>query len=195
MHFGTTETTVTSLCLKPLLAWCLFGTRLTSGLKNANGYRTSTSSNSGLPLASARDTLLPLIADTAEFLPLRVPGHPPKFVLHPLLSVDLDGGAVVERNDVSGNITAIHKYIIRTDQLETDTHVFRVRQAPGSASRDDGLGRVVGCSFHPGLRKLCENNRLQGVDFELVFDGTDRHAHGVLVPVTGIREISVDFPP
>lgn len=108
-----------------------------------------------------------LLGDTVEFLPLRVKRKTPLFVMHPMLRVDLDEKAVVGRNSVSGNITVIHRHRFVEKQFEEGTHVFQLRQAPGSAARDAGYpcsGVYVSSEF----KSLCEANVLPGVAFENV---------------------------
>jgi hypothetical protein len=117
--------------------------------------------------------LSPLVTDTVEFLPLHVAGHDPFLVLHSLRRVDLDQNAIVRQGEVSGNISVIRKYSFRREQLEEGLHVFQVRQALGSASRDAGLacsGVLVSSEF----KQACEKNKLLGVTFEEVYDESGR---------------------
>jgi hypothetical protein len=112
--------------------------------------------------------LAPLTTDSVEFLPLRIPGHKPLFVLHPLLRIDLDDGAEVERNSVSGNISVIRRYSFARDQVEVGMHILQVRQAPGSAARNAGYA-CSGILVSAELKELCETNGLCGVAFEKVW--------------------------
>jgi hypothetical protein len=58
-----------------------------------------------------RDLLVELVADSVEFLPLRVSSGKRLFVMHPLLRVDLDDGATVSGKS-GENITAVRKYSV-----------------------------------------------------------------------------------
>lgn len=116
-----------------------------------------------------RKLLAPIVREEAEFLPLKVPGSGHVFVIHPLWPVDLDRNAKVERNSVSKNIVVIEKYSITFDPDEYDgpRHLFRIRQAKGSAARDDGctLSRLI---VSETIKQVAEESGFVGVVFKKV---------------------------
>jgi hypothetical protein len=116
----------------------------------------------------AKDLLLPLVQDAAEFLPLSTESAVPLFVLHPLLRVDLGEDAVVTMNSVSGNIVVIQKYSFNPRELEEAMPIFQARQAVGSAARDAG-GPCSGVLVSEDFCTLVEKNELRGVVFDRVF--------------------------
>ncbi len=116
-----------------------------------------------------RNILSPLVKDTVEFLPLSIASGERLFVLHPLLRADLDyTRAVVHRNVVGGNIIKVEQYAFPAIQEEV-MHMFQLRQAPGSFSRDTGFAYssvLVSREF----KELCEANNVRGAVFPQVFD-------------------------
>lgn len=122
-----------------------------------------------------RVLLLHIVQNTVEFLPLSTDMNLLLFVLHPFIRVDLDDGAVVSRNSVSGNVTVIRKYSFAPnafDELQQDwqqpIHVFQVRHPLGSSARDGGVA-VSGLLVSREFVDLCKKNNLQGVTFKKVF--------------------------
>jgi hypothetical protein len=116
-----------------------------------------------------RKLLAPLVLEEAEFLPLKGPKLGRVYVVHPLWPVDLDGDAKVERNSVSKNITVVRKYSITLDPDEYDgpRHLFRIRQAKGSAARDHGctLSTLIASEK---IKHLAEQNAVAGIVFKKI---------------------------
>jgi hypothetical protein len=121
-----------------------------------------------------RARLAPIVRDEAEFLPLIVPKAGPLYVIHPLWPVDFDRGAKFSCNPVSKNITDVTKYSFTLDPKEFDgpRHLFRMRQAKGSAARDHGYtcGRLI---VSEKIKRTVEKNGLVGVMFNKVFSTKD----------------------
>lgn len=116
-----------------------------------------------------RDLLSPIVRKEAEFLPLEVPKAGPVFVVHPLWPVDFDEGAEVHCNGVSGNITVVRKYSFTLDPAEYDgpRHLFRMRQAKGSAARDHGC-TLKWLIVSEEIKRVCEKHAIAGVVFKKV---------------------------
>ncbi len=113
------------------------------------------------------EVLSGLVEDSAEFLPLRLPGSKRIFVMHTLSRVDLDAHALVDRNKVSGNITDVRKYSFVKQQMRDGMHVFQIRQAAGSAGRDAGYA-VSTVLVSSKFRDICEQYHVQGIIFESI---------------------------
>lgn len=119
-----------------------------------------------------RDLFAPIVGKEAEFLPLAVPEIDPIFVVHPLWPVDFDEHAEVQCNGVSHNITVVRKYsfTLAPDQYDGPRHLFRMRQAKGSAARDHGFtmkSRIVS----EVIKAVCEENGVAGIVFKKVQSG------------------------
>jgi hypothetical protein len=116
-----------------------------------------------------RKLLAPIIKEEAEFLPLKAPKLGRVYVVHPLWPVGLDRDAEVERNPVSKNIGVVNKYSITLDPDEYDgpRHLFRIRQAKGSAARDHGctLSTLI---VSEKIKHVAEQNGLAGIVFKKV---------------------------
>lgn len=112
--------------------------------------------------------LLPIVEDTAEFLPLSTDSAEPLFVLHPLLRLDLDERAVVLKNSVSGNITVIKKYSFDPHDFEERIPIFQVRQGLGSVARSAGFP-CTGVLVCRDVFKVHQKNRFRGVTIDKVF--------------------------
>ncbi|MCE2794133.1 MAG: hypothetical protein LW816_02335 [Planctomyces sp.] len=116
-----------------------------------------------------RRLLVPLVQEEVEFLPLKVASLGKLYVIHPLWPVSLDRYAIVERTSVSGNIMFIDKYSITLDPDEYGgpRHMFRIRQARGSAAHDHG------CTFSKlivseTVKQVAEQNGIAGIMFRKV---------------------------
>ncbi|MFO0810686.1 MAG: hypothetical protein U0746_18820 [Gemmataceae bacterium] len=116
---------------------------------------------------TVRDLWAPIVGEEAEFLPLAVPKIAAVCVVHPLWPVDFDDGAEVTCNGVSGNITAVRKYSFTfgPDSYDGPRHLFRMRQAKGSAARDHGctLSRLV---VSEKIKRVSEKARVTGIAFK-----------------------------
>jgi hypothetical protein len=114
---------------------------------------------------SVRDLWAPIVRDEAEFLPLAVPRIAPVYVVHPLWPVDFDERAEVSCNGVSGNITVVRKYSFNFDEYDGPRHLFRMRQAKGSAARDHGctLNRLI---VSEKIKRVSEEARIAGIAFK-----------------------------
>jgi hypothetical protein len=116
-----------------------------------------------------RELFSPIVGEEAEFLPLKVPNRARVYVIHPLWPVDLDDGAKVSRNSVSKNITVVGKYsfTLDPDQYDGPRHMFRMRQARGSAARDHGctLSTLI---VSETIKAVSEENGLAGISFKKV---------------------------
>jgi hypothetical protein len=116
-----------------------------------------------------RKLFAPVVQEEAEFLPLKIPRLGRVYVIHPLWPVDLDRYAKVERNSVSKNIVMVEKYSITLDPDEYDgtRHMFRIRQAKGSAARDHGctLSTLI---VSEKIKHVAEQNGVAGVVFKKV---------------------------
>ncbi len=116
-----------------------------------------------------RKLFVPIVKEEAEFLPLRVPKLAIVYVIHPLWPVDLDRYAKVDRNPVSKNIVEIEKYSITLDPDAYDgpRHLFRIRQAKGSAARDHGCtcSRLI---VSEKIKQVAEENGVAGIVFKKV---------------------------
>lgn len=116
-----------------------------------------------------RAMLAPIVREEAEFLPLLVEGTGALFVVHPLWPVDFDDRAEVSCNVVSGNITVVRKYsfTLNPDQYDGDRHLFRMKQAKGSAARDHGftLNQLI---VSEKIKDVCERNAITGIIFKKV---------------------------
>jgi hypothetical protein len=115
------------------------------------------------------DLISPIVREEAEFLALDVAETGPLFVVHPLWPVDFDEDAEVSCNAVSGNITVVGKYSFTLDPDEYDgpRHLFRMRQARGSAARDAGF-TLNSLIVSQEIKRLCEKNSIAGVVFKRV---------------------------
>ncbi len=120
-----------------------------------------------------RDLFAPIVQKEAEFLPLAVPQLDPVFVVHPLWPVDFDERAEVQCNGVSHNITVVRKYsfTLDPDQYNGPRHMFRMRQAKGSAARDHGftMSRVIVSEV---IKAVCEEHGVTGIVFKEVQSAT-----------------------
>lgn len=116
---------------------------------------------------SVRDLWFPIVRGEAEFLPLALPKISPVYVVHPLWPVDFDGNAEVECNGVGGNITVVRKYsfTLDPDAYDGPRHLFRMRQARGSAARDHGctLSRLI---VSEKIKRVSEKARVAGIAFK-----------------------------
>ncbi len=114
-----------------------------------------------------RNLIAPIVKDEAEFLPLNIPEKDTAYVIHPLWPVDFDDQAEVHCNAVSKNITVVHKYSFTLDPREFDgpRHLFRMRQAKGSAARDDG-STLKTLIVSETIRDVCEGNAVEGITFK-----------------------------
>ena len=114
-----------------------------------------------------RDLLAPIVREEAEFLPLDVPGIGCVFLVHPLFPVDFDERAVVSCNSVSGNITVVREYSFTLDPDEYDgpRHLFRMRQAKGSASRDAGI-TLSSLIVSQKIKRASERAGIAGIVFK-----------------------------
>jgi hypothetical protein len=125
---------------------------------------------------AVRSFLLPLVKDTVAFLPITVANdaplfaatsnEAPLFVVHPRLRCDLDGGAVVSCNEVSGNITVIRQYSFPAGQ--PTMHIFQLRHPVGSHSRDAGIA-YLSVLVSREFKELCEHHGVRGVRWPQVF--------------------------
>jgi hypothetical protein len=113
------------------------------------------------------EVLSALVQESAEFLPLRLPGSKRVYVMHVLSRVDLDTHALVDRNKVSGNITDVRKYSFVKQQIRDAIHVFQIRQAAGSAGRDAGYA-VSTVLVSSKFKDICEQHQVQGITFERI---------------------------
>lgn len=116
-----------------------------------------------------RNLMAAIVNEEAEFLPLELAEASPVFVVHPLWPVDFDEGAEVSCSGVNGNITAVGKYSFTLDPDEYDgpRHLFRMRQAKGSAARDFGL-TLNSLIVSEEIKRMCEKNSIAGVVFKKV---------------------------
>jgi hypothetical protein len=116
-----------------------------------------------------RDLFAPIVREEAEFLPLAVPRFEPVFVVHPLWPVDFDESAEVLCNEVSRNITEVRKYsfTLDPDQYDGPRHLFRMRQAKGSAARDHG-STMSSLIVSEVIKAVCEEHGLTGIVFKKV---------------------------
>lgn len=120
-----------------------------------------------------RDLLSPIVREEAEFLPLAVPKIDPVFVVHPLWPVDFDEGAEVQCNGVTHNITVVRKYsfTLDPDQYDGPRHLFRMRQAKGSAARDGGF-TLNSLIVSEVIKAVCEEHGIAGIVFKKVQSAT-----------------------
>lgn len=116
-----------------------------------------------------RDLLVPIVRDEAEFLPLAIPRIDRVFVIHPLWPVDFDERAKVGCNKGSLNITEVHKYsfTLDPDQYDGPRHMFRMRQAKGSAARDHGV-TTNGLIVSEVIKAVCVEHGVTGIAFKKV---------------------------
>lgn len=116
-----------------------------------------------------RDLFAPIVRDEAEFLPLAVPKIDPVFVVHPLWPVDFDEGAEVQPKEVGQNISVVHKYSFTLDpnQYDGPRHLFRMRQAKGSAARDHGF-TMNSLIVSEVIKAACEEHHVAGIAFKKV---------------------------
>jgi hypothetical protein len=116
-----------------------------------------------------RDLFAPIVRGEAEFLPLAVSKMNPVFVVHPLWPVDFDEGAEVQCNEVSRNITVVRKYsfTLDPDQYDGPRHLFRMRQAKGSAARDHGF-TLKSLIVSEVIKAVCEEHGVAGIVFKKV---------------------------
>ena len=116
-----------------------------------------------------RDLLERMVRDEAEFLPLVVPDVGVLFLIHPLWPVDFDDAAQLQRNGVSGNITVVQKYsfTLDPDAYEGPRHLFRMRQAKGSAARDAGCCRSE-LIVSEKVKRAAEVSGVAGIVFKYV---------------------------
>jgi hypothetical protein len=116
-----------------------------------------------------RKLFAPIVKEEAEFLPLKVPRLARVYVIHPLWPVDLDRYAKVNRSTVSKNIVTVEKYSITLDPDAYDgpRHLFRIRQAKGSAARDHGCtwSRLI---VSEKIKQVAEENGVVGIVFKKV---------------------------
>jgi hypothetical protein len=120
-----------------------------------------------------RNLFAPVVQEEAEFLPLAVPEIDPVFVVHPLWPVDFDESAEVRCNEVSRNITVVRKYsfTLDPDQYNGPRHLFRMRQAKGSAARDGGI-TLNDLIVSEVIKAVCEEHGISGIVFNQVRSGT-----------------------
>jgi hypothetical protein len=116
-----------------------------------------------------RDLFAPIVGEEAEFLALDVPEFGGLFVIHPLWPVDFDERAEVSCNSVSGNITEVRRYSFTLDPREYDgpRHLFRMKQAKGSAGRDGGftLSRLIASEK---IKRASEDAGVAGIVFKYI---------------------------
>lgn len=117
---------------------------------------------------AVRDLLAPIVKEEAEFLPLDVPALGTLFVVHPLWPVDFDDRAEVSPDD-GDNITVVRKYsfTLDPDAYFGPRHLFRMRQAKGSAARDHGatLNELI---VSEKVKRAAEQAKVTGVVFRYV---------------------------
>jgi hypothetical protein len=117
--------------------------------------------------AAVRDLLTPIVRAEAEFLQLDVPGLGSLYVVHPLWPIDFDERAVVSCNSVSGNITVVREYSFSLNPADYDgpRHLFRMRQAKGSAARDAGytLSTLI---VSEKVKQTAEQANVTGIAFK-----------------------------
>jgi hypothetical protein len=120
-----------------------------------------------------RDMVAPIVREEAEFLPLAIPRIDPIFVIHPLWPIDLDDGAEVQCNEVSRNIAVVRRFsfTLDPDQYDGPRHLFRMRQAKGSAARDHGftLSTLIVSEV---IKAVCEEHGVTGIVFKKVQSAT-----------------------
>lgn len=113
-----------------------------------------------------RDLLAPIVQEEAEFLPLDVAGAGTVFVIHPLWPVDFDDRAEVSPDD-GDNITVVRKYSFILDPAAYDgpRHLFRMRQAKGSAARNAGytLNTLI---VSEKVKRVAEHAHVTGIVFK-----------------------------
>jgi hypothetical protein len=116
---------------------------------------------------AVRDLWAPIVREEAEFLPLAVPEIGPVFVIHPLWPVDFDERAEVSPTGPRQNITVVRKYsfTLDPDAYDGPRHLFRMRQAKGSPSRDAGctLNRLI---VSDKIKRVSEKARIAGIVFK-----------------------------
>jgi hypothetical protein len=116
---------------------------------------------------AVRNLFAPIVQDEAEFLPLDVPELGTLYVIHPLWPVDFDDRAEVSPNAVSKNITVVRKYSFTLDPRQYDgpRHLFRMRQAKGSAGRDAGytLSTLI---VSEKIKSIATQAGITGIRFE-----------------------------
>jgi len=115
---------------------------------------------------AVRDLWASIVLEEAEFLPLSVQGIDPVYVIHPLWPVDFDERAEVSPTGVRQNISVVRKYsfTLNPDAYDGPRHLFRMRQAIGSPSRDNGrtLSRLI---VSEKIRQVSEAARVTGIVF------------------------------
>jgi len=118
---------------------------------------------------AVRDLLAKIVGEEAEFLPLKVPELDLLFVIHPLWPIDFDKRAVVQCNEVSGNITAVRKYSFTIDPSKYDRprHLFRMRQAKDSAARNAG-STLTPLIVSETVKEAMQKAKVQGIVFKQI---------------------------
>jgi hypothetical protein len=93
---------------------------------------------------TAQASVIDVMAEDVEWLPVPISGLGDFYVLHPLREVPLAPKASVEINSVSRNITVIRKHEFQSEDLG-DLRVFMPAQARGSAAAQAGFsfGQVM----------------------------------------------------
>jgi hypothetical protein len=118
-------------------------------------------------IKAVRDLFAPIVQEEVEFLPLAVPRIGPVFLIHPLWPVDFDDRAEVSCNPRGGNITVVRKYSFAIDPEAYDgpRHLFRMKQAKGSAARDGGyaLSQLI---VSEKVKSVSEKAGITGIVFK-----------------------------
>jgi len=116
---------------------------------------------------AVRELFAPIVREEAEFLPLDVREIGPVYLIHPLWPVDFDARAEVTCSNVSGNITVVRKYSFTLDpnQYDGPRHLFRMRQAKGSAARDGGY-TLTTLIVSEKIKQIGEHASIAGIVFK-----------------------------